>query len=138
MNIPLKLGSQSMVAHAMERAHTLEPSEAIALHEKKGALFVDIREPHEIDIEGMIPGAVLVPRGTLEFRIDPNSNFFWPVFEDERPLVLYCQLSSRSALAVVTLMDMGVKHVSHIGGGFSAWKDSGGPIQRRIIEQTER
>ena len=95
----LSVGAQALVDRAMERVHTLELDEAFALHSAADALFVDLREPHEIAAEGLIPGAVRVPRGTLEFRVDPHSPFFLKAFADSRPLVLYCQLAARSALA---------------------------------------
>lgn len=122
-----KVSSQEMVDRAMCRVKTLPSGEAIRLHSSGEALFVDLREPHEMAL-GAVPSAISVPRGTLEFRVDPESPFFLEEFASNKPLVLYCQLAARSALAAATLMDMGIENVAHIGGGFAAWRDDGGPI----------
>ncbi|MCJ2182514.1 rhodanese-like domain-containing protein [Novosphingobium sp. 1949] len=121
-------GVESLIAAAMERIETLDVATAIARRAKGDALFVDLREAHELAASGRIPGAVHVPRGTLEFRVDPNSGFYLEHFEPGRPLILFCQLAARSALAVATLQDMGLPRVSHIAGGFAAWREAGGPV----------
>lgn len=120
---------ESLIGAAMARIETLDVAEAIARHRRGAALFVDLREAHELVAFGRIPGAVHVPRGTLEFRIDPSSGFFLPDFAEERPLIVFCQLAARSALAVATLHDMGVGEVCHIGGGFAAWRQADGPVE---------
>ncbi|WP_034999514.1 rhodanese-like domain-containing protein [Beijerinckia mobilis] len=125
----LKLGAADLVSRAMQRVKTLDVAEAIAAHAHSNALFVDLREPHEIERTGMIPGAVHVPRGTLEFRVDPESPFFMEDFGQDRPIILYCQLAARSALATATLIDMGIENVSHISGGFAAWTEACGPVE---------
>ncbi len=121
-------GVDSLIAAAMERIETLDVATAIARHARGEALFVDLREAHELAASGRIPGAVHVPRGTLEFRVDPNSGFYLEDFVTERSLILFCQLAARSALAVATLQDMGLANVSHIAGGFAAWHKAGGPV----------
>lgn len=121
-------GVDSLITAAMKRIETLDVATAIARHANGEALFVDLREAHELAASGRIPGSVHVPRGTLEFRVDPNSGFYLEDFEAERPLILFSQLAARSALAVATLQDMGLVSVSHIAGGFAAWREAGGPI----------
>jgi rhodanese-related sulfurtransferase len=90
--------------------------------------IVDIRDPRELEREGTVPGALLAPRGMLEFWVDPASPYFKPVFADERKqFILFCGAGWRSALATQTLQDMGMTNVAHIGGGFAAWKKAGAP-----------
>lgn len=123
-------GVKNLVAAAMARIETLDVRSAIARHEKGESLFVDLREAHELAASGRIPGALHIPRGTLEFRVDPASDFFLEAFSQGRPLVLFCALAARSALAVATLQDMGLANVSHIAGGFAAWRAAHGPVEQ--------
>lgn len=83
--------------------------------------LIDVREKNEWD-EGHIPGAVHVPRGYLELRIE-NA-----VPDKDREVVLYCAGGTRSVLAARTLQQMGYKHVASVSGGFTAWKDAGLPF----------
>lgn len=119
--------SREMVEAALTEVRTFSADEALALHGQPGVLFVDIREAAELQREGLIPGAIVAPRGVLEFWVDPSSEWHRPVFATPGArLVLYCALGWRSALAAKTLQDMGVPSVSHLGGGFKAWKTAGG------------
>ena len=122
--------SRDMVQAALAEVHTLSATEAAALHGQPQVLFVDLREPAELAREGQIPGAALAPRGLLEFWVDPASEWHRKQFSEPGvQLVLYCALGWRSALAAQTLQHMGVDRVSHVGGGFSAWKAAGAPVQ---------
>lgn len=91
--------------------------------------FNDIREPGEWKKLGIIPGAYRAPRGMLEFWIDPDSPYYRPELDDGRTLMLYCGSAWRSALAAKSLHEMGIENVRHIEGGFTAWKNAGGPIE---------
>ena len=92
--------------------------------------IVDIRDPRELERGGTLPGALLAPRGMLEFWVDPDSPYFKPVFGDEsREFVLFCGAGWRSALATKALQDMGMTNVAHIDGGFADWTEQGGPVQ---------
>ncbi len=92
--------------------------------------IVDIRDPRELERGGTLPGALLAPRGMLEFWVDPDSPYFKPVFGDEsREFVLFCGAGWRSALATKALQDMGMTNVAHIDGGFADWAEQGGPVQ---------
>jgi rhodanese-related sulfurtransferase len=76
----------------------------------------------------MIPGAFHATRGMLEFWVDPASPYHKPIFAEDRQFVLYCASGWRSALSAKTLVDMGMTNVAHVGGGFTAWKQAGGPV----------
>ena len=92
--------------------------------------IVDIRDVRELEREGTLPGALLAPRGMLEFWVDPDSPYFKPVFADEgKEFILFCGAGWRSALATKTLMDMGMRNVAHIDGGFGAWKKAAAPME---------
>jgi rhodanese-related sulfurtransferase len=126
---PAVVSSRQMVQDALAQVHTLSATQAMALQGQPGVLFVDIREPVELQREGVLSGATLAPRGLLEFWVDPASEWHRPVFSQPGVhLVLYCALGWRSALAAKTLQDMGLPRVSHLGGGLAAWKAAGGPV----------
>lgn len=97
--------------------------------DRQEILLVDIRDVRELDREGRIAGAYHAPRGMLEFWIDPDSPYHKTALATDRKLVLFCASSWRSALAAKTLQDMGIENVAEMEGGFSAWKDSGGPVE---------
>ena len=91
--------------------------------------IVDIRDPRELERGGTLPGALLAPRGMLEFWVDPDSPYFKPVFgDDSREFVLFCGAGWRSALAAKALQDMGMTNVAHIDGGFADWSEQGAPV----------
>jgi len=96
-----------------------------------GALLVDLRDVREVKRDGRIPGSYHVPRGMLEFWIDPDSIYHHEALTSADELILYCNLGWRSALAAKTLQDMGVTNVAHIGGGIEAWRDKGGPVEQK-------
>ena len=122
----LKLGIKQLVEAANARIRTLSLDEAKALHGTADHLFVDIRDPRELERDGVIPGAFHAPRGMLEFWVDPDSPYFKPIFGEDRTFVLFCAGGLRSALSTATLQEMGLGKVCHIEGGFKAWKESGG------------
>lgn len=92
-------------------------------------LIVDVREPEEYR-DGHIPGAILVPRGTLEGAADPGYRHRHPALCDARarPVVLYCASGGRSAMATATLQDMGFEEVYNLAGGFEVWEAEGLPV----------
>jgi len=123
-----KLSVLRMVADAKARIDTLEVSEAQALLYDPSVVFVDIRDSSEIASDGTIPGAIHMPRGNLEFWIDPTSEYFKPLFARECRFVFFCSADLRSSLATADAQDMGLKRVCHIAGGFRAWREAGAPI----------
>ncbi len=128
----MKKGYQALLAEAEAEIETLPVDAALQLHKDGSALFVDLRDPREIQRDGRIPGSFHCPRGMLEFWIDPESPYAKPVFAEPRRFVFYCASGWRSALAAKTAQDMGLPSVSHIGGGFTAWKNRGGPVERPV------
>ncbi len=92
------------------------------------ALFVDIRDPRELEREGRIEGAFHAPRGMLEFWIAPDSPYHKETLATDKTLILFCASAWRSALSVKALQEMGVENVVEMEGGFSSWKKRGAPI----------
>jgi rhodanese-related sulfurtransferase len=128
----IKKGFRQMVDEAEAEIVTLPPAEAMALHGKDGVLFVDLRDPRELEREGRIPGAFHCTRGMLEFWIDPASPYHKTVFAEPKRFVFFCGGGWRSALAAKTAHDMGLEDVAHIGGGFKEWKEAGGPVEAPV------
>jgi len=126
--MPITKGFRMLVDEAMAQVTTLSVEQACARLGDPTVQIVDIRDVRELEREGTVPGALLAPRGMLEFWVDPDSPYFKPVFADEgKTFVLFCGAGWRSALATKTLMDMGMRNVAHIDGGFAAWKQAEAP-----------
>ena len=118
--------SQLLVKEAQKKIQTLIPSEVKNLLEKKEITLIDVRDIRELWKEGTIENAKHIPRGMLEFWLDPESSYY-PAnkIQDIKKMVLFCALGWRSALATKSLVDMGFKNVAHVEGGFDALKKSG-------------
>ena len=125
----LKKGYKQLLAEANVEIQTLTPAEAIGMVGKADVLFVDLRDPRELEREGRLPGAFSCTRGMMEFWIDPESPYYKPQFGEDKKYVFFCAGGMRSALAAQTANRMGLKPVAHIRGGFGAWKKAGGPVE---------
>jgi rhodanese-related sulfurtransferase len=130
--VKLKIGYEELIAHAMTQVETVPLEKAQDLLDDSDTVFVDIRDIRELEREGMIPNAMHAPRGMLEFWVDPDSPYYKPIFGEGKRLVLYCASAWRSALATETLQRMGVPNVSHLEGGFSAWKKAQLPTVDKV------
>ena len=127
--MPITKGFQALVDEAMALVTTYSVDQVQARLADPQAQIVDIRDPRELEREGTLPGALLAPRGMLEFWVDPASPYFKPVFADEsKEFILFCGAGWRSALATKTLQDMGMTNVAHMDGGFGAWKKAQAPV----------
>jgi rhodanese-related sulfurtransferase len=122
-------GIKALVDEANAEIETLNAEQAIAAAKRDDVVIVDIRDPREIEREGRIPGAFACTRGMLEFWIDPQSPYAKPIFQEDKTFIFHCAGGLRSALAAKTAQDMGLSPVAHIGGGFAAWRDAGGPVE---------
>ena len=129
--MPITKGCKQLVEDANRRIRTVSVAEAIRKRDDPGVVFVDIRDVRELERDGMIPGAFHAPRGMLEFWIDPDSPYYKDIFGSGKEFVFYCASAWRSALATAAVQDMGLAPVSHLEGGFGAWKKAGGPVAAR-------
>ena len=117
--------SQTLVAEALKEINTITTDEAYEKFTKNECNLIDIRDVRELEREGRIEDSNHIPRGMLEFWLDPESAYFKQGKLDlNKEMVLFCAGGMRSALAAKSLKDMGFKKVSHIDGGFGALKDS--------------
>jgi rhodanese-related sulfurtransferase len=123
-------GYKAMLEEAASRIETLPVNEAIDLYGDPQVVMVDLRDPRELEREGRIPGAFHCPRGMLEFWIDPESPYHKPIFAEDKRFVFFCAAGWRSALSAATAHDMGLQPVAHMEGGFTAWKEAGGPVDK--------
>ena len=104
----------------------MSPDEAKELSKKQEITLIDVRDIRELWKEGTIENSKHIPRGMLEFWLDPESSYFKAnKIQDIKKIVLFCALGWRSALATKSLMDMGFKNIAHVDGGFDALKNSG-------------
>lgn len=127
--MPITKGFRALVDEAMAQVTTYSVAQVRSRLSEPKVQIVDIRDVRELEREGTLPGALLAPRGMLEFWVDPDSPYFKPVFADEgKEFILFCGAGWRSALATKTLMDMGMRNVAHIDGGFAAWKKAEAPM----------
>ena len=124
-------GVKEMVAKATSEIETIPIDGAVVLMENSEIVLVDIRDVRELERDGTIPGSVHVPRGMLEFWVDPESPYHREVFASDKTFVFFCASAWRSALATKTVQDMGLKKVAQLEGGLGAWKKLKYPIEKR-------
>lgn len=111
---------------ARSRINNLGPEE-FARQAEEGVV-IDLREAHELTASGVLPGALHIPRGMLEFNADPATPYYNTALRQDQPVLLYCASGGRSALAAAALKDLGYQTVGHLDGGIRAWLESGQPV----------
>ena len=137
--MPITKGYQQLVSEAMSVVRTYSVAQTQARLNDPQTQIVDIRDVRELEREGTVPGALLAPRGMLEFWVDPASPYYKPVFGDEsREFILFCGAGWRSALAAKALQDMGMTNVAHIDGGFAEWVKQGAPTETLEAHKARR
>jgi rhodanese-related sulfurtransferase len=119
---------KQLVADAHAVVPRISAAEAKALHAEGKAIFIDLREPPEVAASGKVPGALEIPRGLLEFRVDPDSPERNAALA--KPVVItYCASGGRAALAGKLMKDLGYADVRNLGG-FKDWVEGGGTIEK--------
>jgi rhodanese-related sulfurtransferase len=112
--------SQTLINEALKEVKTITPDEAFKLSHEGKCNLIDIREKEELDNTGRVENSNHIPRGMLEFWLDPESPYFKNGKLDmNKEMVLFCAGGLRSALAAKSLKEMGFEKVSHIDGGFA-------------------
>ena len=118
--------SQKLVEEANEIIETLSPEEIKSLIDKNEITLIDVRDIRELWKEGTIANSKHIPRGMLEFWLDPKSSYYQEnKIKDTKKMVFFCAMGFRSALATKALVDMGFKNVANANGGFDALKNAG-------------
>ena len=113
--------SQTLVSEALKEIKTISTDDAHKMFNDNKCNLIDIRDIRELQKEGQVDGASHIPRGMLEFWLDPESIYFKDGKLDlNKEMVLFCAGGLRSALAAKSLKDMGYQKVSHIDGGFAS------------------
>ena len=115
--------SQQLVEEANKTIETLSPEEVKSLIEKNEITLIDVRDIRELWRDGTIENSKHIPRGMLEFWLDPNSSYYQEnKIKDSKKMVFFCAMGFRSALATKALVDMGFKNVANAKGVFDSLK----------------
>ena len=123
--------AKELVQEAMDKIKTITPSELKELQKQNPDLIlIDIRDIRELKKSGKIKGARHMPRGMLEFWLDPESPYYKKDITPDKKKVLYCASNWRSALATKAIQEMGFDNVCHVKGGFQAIVDDGFEIEK--------
>ena len=123
--------SRDLVTEALSEIKTISPQEGLEKINNKSCNLIDIRDIRELERLGRIENSSHVPRGMLEFWMDPDSQYFKDGKIDmNKEMVLFCAGGLRSALATKSLKEMGFEKISHIDGGFSQMKSSGFKVEK--------
>ena len=118
--------SQQLVEEAQKSIETLNSDEIKKLLDNNEITLIDVRDIRELWKEGTIENSKHIPRGMIEFWLDPKSTYYQNnKIQNIKKMVLFCALGWRSALATKSLVEMGFKNVAHVDGGFEALKKSG-------------
>lgn len=119
----------AMLARARERLDRVGPARA-AWEAEQGAVLVDIRPAAQRAAEGEIPGALVIERNVLEWRLDPTSEARLPVATgDDVRYIVFCSEGYTSSLAAAALLDLGLARATDLAGGFQAWRRAGLPFR---------
>ena len=117
--------SKTLVTEALSEIKTISPDEALSMMNEDKCNLIDIRDIRELERDGRVENSNHIPRGMLEFWLDPDSPYFKDGKLDmNKEMVIFCAGGMRSALAAKTLKDMGFEKISHIDGGFGAIRNS--------------
>jgi rhodanese-related sulfurtransferase len=114
-----------LVKEAKQQIENLAPQQVAEELLNGDVTLIDIRESEELQLNGKIPGSIHASRGMLEFYADPTLPYYKPEFDKSKRIILQCASGGRSALAAVTLKQMGFENVAHLDGGIKAWKEAG-------------
>ena len=119
---------KKLVAEAEAQVKSLTPAEVEMKSKQNGVTLIDLRDIRELKRDGTIADSIHIPRGMLEFWVDPESPYYKSELNDTQEVILFCNGGWRSALAAASLKAMGVEGVSHMSGGFGQWKKEIGRI----------
>ena len=119
---------KKLVAEAEAQVKSLTPAEVEKKLKQTGVTLIDLRDIRELKRDGTIADSIHIPRGMLEFWVDPESPYYKSELNDTEEVILFCNGGWRSALAAASLQSMGVKNVAHMSGGFGQWQKEIGHV----------
>ena len=131
-------GIKHLCEEAEQQIETLTVEEVMAVQSDEDVVLVDIRDVRELWRDGTIPGAQHMPRGMLEFWVDPESPYHREIFTTGKKFIFYCAGGLRSALAAKAVNDMGLAPVAHMRGGYGAWVKAEGPTIEKEAKLQEK
>ncbi len=117
-----------IVAKAKAEVPTISPAGLMEVLGQSNVVVVDVRDAQELKATGMVPGAINISRGMLEFKADPTTPMHQKELTRDKMIVLYCASGGRSALSGKVLMDMGYENVRNLGA-IKDWVDAGGEVE---------
>ena len=117
----MKSNLKTLLESANALVESYDSAEAKSKVGHEQFIFIDVREKEELETEGKVPGALHIPRGMLEFTLDPNSPYYNNIFEVNKTFIFYCKSGGRSVLAAQRAVEMGLKNVRNLEGGFLGW-----------------
>lgn len=121
--------ADALLDEARRKFQRVSPREAQAAH-AAGALLIDIRPVAQRAQHGHVPGALIIERNVLEWRLDPSGDHRLPEVSDhERQVLVICQQGYASSFAAASLADLGYVHAGDVDGGFDAWAAAGLPVE---------
>jgi sulfur-carrier protein adenylyltransferase/sulfurtransferase len=113
---------QDLIDEAKQQIEEVTPEQVRDMQARnEGAVYLDVREPNEWNL-GRLPLAIHLPRGNLETKVEA-------IIDRRRKIVIYCARGNRSALAALTMKQMGYEDVASMARGFQGWADIGGEIE---------
>lgn len=131
-------GIKELCATAEEQIETMTVEQVMEVQSDEDVVLVDIRDVRELWRDGTIPGAQHMPRGMLEFWVDPDSPYHREIFTTGKKFIFYCAGGLRSALAAKAVNDMGLTPVAHMRGGYGAWVKAEGPTIEKEAKLPEK
>ena len=131
----IKKGFRALVEEAEAQVESLTPGQVDQKLHQPGVRLGDLRDVRELKREGRIPDSLHVPRGMLEFWIDPDSPYYMKEFDEAEEIILYCNKGWRSALAALSLKSMGIEKVTHMRGGMEQWQQEIGRIDPPLVRK---
>ena len=120
----------SLIEEAKKKIKSINFKNALRLYNEGGTIFIDLRDIRELEKNGKIKNAKHVPRGMLEFWIDPKSPYYKDYFDAENEFIFYCASGWRSSLSTKTAFEMGLKNVLNLENGIDDWIKQNGPIEK--------
>ena len=119
----------SLVEEAKQKIKSVNFKNALKLHGEGKTIFIDLRDIRELEKNGKIKNAKHVPRGMLEFWIDPKSPYYRDYFDTKNKFIFYCASGWRSSLSTKTAFEMGLNNVLNLENGIDDWIKQNGPVE---------
>ena len=125
----------SLVNEAKQKITSVNYKNALKLHNEGETIFIDLRDVRELEKIGKIKNAKHVPRGMLEFWIDPESPYYRDYFNSKNKFIFYCASGWRSSLSSKTALEMGLINVLNLENGIDDWIKQNGPIEKITVKK---